>query len=223
VYFAVASPQSSFQRFSVSAFQLLFLMRFLRNPFVSGVLAAAAAVLVYYRLVGPRSQFGGAAGPVAVLQSLIPGRAPVTPSNRSEIFSDILTPGPDRGIDRNYIESRFAKWVAIPQRDPFLLIGGDPLARSKEELEFLSPIANWKLNAIWDQTGSRLAVINNAVHQVGDEVEGYKIIRIESEEVWFQGPKRKERLGRTQKGPVVLPNPVFMPANAQTNNENLKR
>jgi hypothetical protein len=61
-----------------------------------------------------------------------------------------------------------------------------------------SPISKWRLNGIWDQNGGKLAVINKHVHRVGDEIEGYKIIRIEGEEVWFQGPKRKERLALEQ-------------------------
>jgi hypothetical protein len=81
-----------------------------------------------------------------------------------------------------------------------------------QELLEPSPIAKWKLNAIWDQTGSRLAVINNAVHQVGDEIAGFKILRIESDEVWFQGPRRKERLGLQNRGPAFLRDPSFRPA-----------
>src|SRR5207245_2516603 len=90
---------------------------------------------------------------------------------------------------------------------------------SKEEAEFASPIANWKLNAVWDQTDSKLAVINNRVHRVGDDIEGYKVLRIERDEVWFQGPKRKERLARVQKGPSVLINPTYAPAPAADTNQ----
>lgn len=190
-------------------------MRFFRNPFVSGVLAAAAVVLVAYRLVLPRLRLGSPVVAALVNQIIAPAHAPTPSRSKDDPFVDTLYAGPDRGIDRNYIEGRFAKWVATPVRDPFLLLGGDQQAKAKDELEFASPIAGWKLNGIWNQTGSSLAVINNTVHQVGDEIEGYKIIRIEGEEVWFQGPRRKERLGLTQKGPVVLHNPIFMPATNQ--------
>ena len=194
-------------------------MRFLRNPYVSGVLAAAATVLVFFRLVLPHWQTGTPTAATPANQAAFPGRPAISAESRADVLVNALGPVPERGIDRNYVEARFAKWVASPQRDPFLLLGGDPQARSKEELDFISPIAKWKLNGIWSQTGSRLAVINNSVHQVGDEIEGYKIIRIEGEEVWFQGPKRKERLGLAQRGPVVLPDPVFKPANRPANTE----
>jgi len=190
-------------------------MRFLRNPFVSGVLAAAAVVLIFFRLVLPHLHVGPTGAPLTITQILAPIRGPVAPTNRTEVSLDSSNIRPERGIDRNYLEGRFAKWVASPQRDPFLLLGGDVPGKVKEEVEFPSPITKWKLSGIWSQTGSSLAVINNTVHQVGDEIEGYKIIRIEGEEVWFQGPKRKERLGMSQRGRVVFRDPVFMPATNQ--------
>jgi hypothetical protein len=59
-----------------------------------------------------------------------------------------------------------------------------------------SPVPTWSLQAIWNQTDSRLAVINGRVCRVGDVIEpGYKLIRIEKDEVWIQGPNRNERLG----------------------------
>lgn len=190
-------------------------MSFLRNPFVSGLLAAVAVVLLFYRLVLPRWQSRGLIVPPSITQLVAPNRVPATSTSRVEPFVETFNTLPERGIDREFIEARFAKWVASPQRDPFLLLGVDPDAKSKEELDFHSPIVKWKLNCIWNQTGSRLAVINGRVHQIGDYIEAYKIIRIEDAEVWFQGPKRKERLGLAQHGPVVLPNPVFLPATNQ--------
>jgi hypothetical protein len=57
-------------------------------------------------------------------------------------------------------------------------------------------VSTWALQAIWNQTDSRLAVIDDRVWGVGEEVEpGYKLIRIEKDEVWIQGPHRNERLG----------------------------
>jgi hypothetical protein len=122
---------------------------------------------------------------------------------------------PDPTIDRTYLEGRFAKWVTAPLRDPFLLFSADPKDKTKEDEEFASPISKWHLNAIWDQTGGKLAVINKRVHVVGEEIEGYKILKIEGEEVWFQGPKRKERLALEKRGPAIIPNPVFLPASTQ--------
>jgi hypothetical protein len=186
-------------------------MRLFRNPIVTGILTLLAAALVFYRLVLP--YLGpGIAAPFAA-QAPVPdasrSRAVAAASALRDQLSEAAAPVQGPTIDRDYLEARFAKWVASPKRDPFLVLGVDPKDKEMQDLLEPSPVAKWKLNAIWDQTGSRLAVINNAVHQVGDEISGFKIIRIEANEVWFQGPKRKERLGLLQHGPVVLPNPVF--------------
>ena len=194
-------------------------MRFLRNPIVSGLLAVAAVVVLIYQFTGgAMARFKPAGITQRVLKEFVSVTTPIsvapTPPPASTATPDQAVaeaPPPDTAIDRAYLEGRFAKWVAAPLRDPFLLFGGDK-EKAKEDEEFASPISKWRLNGIWDQTGGKLAVINKRVHRIGDEIEGYKIIRIEGDEVWFQGPKRKERLALEQRGPVVLPNPVFPPA-----------
>jgi hypothetical protein len=191
-------------------------MRFLRNPIVTGILALVAVAVVFYQFVWPYLSTNYGAQPEKNATALSPtptvARAVAAASVLREQLTEADAPWQGPTIDRDYLEARFAKWVATPKRDPFLLLGVDPKDKSMEELLEPSPIAKWKLNAIWDQTGSRLAVINNVVHQLGDEIAGFKIIRIESDEVWFQGPHRKERLGRETRGPTVLPNPNFPPA-----------
>jgi hypothetical protein len=73
-----------------------------------------------------------------------------------------------------------------------------------------SPVPTWTLRGIWNQTDSRLAVINGRVWRVGDVIEpGYKLIRIEKDEVWFQGPYRNERLGFPQTKRVTPSTPPF--------------
>ena len=192
-------------------------MRFLRNPVVSGLLAVAAVLVLAYQFTGGGlARFRPAGITKSLIKELVSATAPTslvpapTPAP-TPVESPAPEAPPDLSIDRTYLEARFAKWVASPLRDPFLLFGTDK-DKAKEEEEFASPISKWHLNGIWDQTGGKLAVINKRVHRVGDDIEGYKIIRIEGNEVWFQGPKRKERLALEQRGPVVLPNPVFPPA-----------
>ena len=193
-------------------------MKFLRNPIVSGVLAVLAVLVVVYQFAGANIpihfHLGGSAGQVvkAMVPALAPAPVPPPPAATNQL-AESTTPVPDPSIDRAYLEARFARWVASPLRDPFLLFSTDPKDKKGEE-EDASPITKWELNAIWDQTGGKLAVINKRVHQIGDEIEGYKIVKIEGNEVWFQGPKRKERLPlkTKDKAPAVLPNPVFAPA-----------
>jgi hypothetical protein len=187
-------------------------MRFLRNPIVTGVLTLLAVATVFYRFVLPYLSSPGVPlpGTPAPAPSPVAAKAVATASALRDQLAEAAAPWRGPKIDREYVEGRFAKWVATPKRDPFLLMGVDP-KNDKELQELLepSPIAKWKLNAIWSQTGSRLAVVNNRVHQVGDEIAGFKIIRIEADEVWFQGPKRKERLGLLNRGPAVLRDPGF--------------
>jgi hypothetical protein len=188
-------------------------VKFLRNPIVSGILAVVAVLVVAYQFTGSNIHFrlGGKAGQVvtAIAPALVapppsPPPAPVKPIAEESATADAT-------IDRAYLEARFAKWVAAPLRDPFLLFSTDPKDKKDDE-ESASPISKWHLNGIWDQTGGKLAVINKRVHRIGDEIEGYKIVKIEGDEVWFQGPKRKERLALEKKGPSILHNPVYLPA-----------
>ena len=190
-------------------------MKFLRNPIVSGILAVIAiCVLAYQFSGGAMARYKPAGLTKRVVAELVaattpaPVPAPAPPPTQP---AEVSGTTPDAAIDRGFLEARFAKWVAAPFRDPFLLFVTDT-EKVKEEKEFESPIARWKLQGIWDQTGGKLAVINNRVHKIGDEIEGYKILRIEGDEVWFQGPKRKERLALERRGPAVVPNPVFLPA-----------
>ena len=194
-------------------------MKFLRNPIVSGVLAVVAIfVLVYQFTGGAMARYRPAGITQRVVKELVNATAPIPtppppPPAATNQLAESTTPVPDPSIDRAYLEARFARWVASPLRDPFLLFSTDPKDKKGEE-EDASPITKWELNAIWNQTGGKLAVINKRVHQIGDEIEGYKIVKIEGNEVWFQGPKRKERLPlkTKEKAPAVLPNPVFAPA-----------
>jgi hypothetical protein len=192
-------------------------MKFLRNPIVTGILAVVAVVVVGYQFTGSNIHFnfGGTAARVVgtIAPALLPpAPPPALPTNE---VAETIAPDPAISIDRAYLEGRFARWVAAPQRDPFLLFSTDPKDKTMED-EFASPISKWHLNGIWDQTGGKLAVINKRVHRVGDEIEGYKILRIEGQEVWFQGPKRKERLALEQRGPSVFVNPSFPPPSNPT-------
>lgn len=204
-------------------------MKLLRNPIVVALLAVAAVVLVVYQTLGDkllRGRFAASKPPAAGLTpALVPG--PAKPPSR--VAAAAAKPGPapagalfpparaatytnleaallpTQGIDAALVEPRFKTWVSAPLRDPFLLlapaVGDTGLAASQTN----SPVPTWTLTAIWNQTGSRLAVINNRVCRVGDVLEAsYKLIRIEKEEVWFQGPARNERLGfATSKKPAA--------------------
>jgi hypothetical protein len=188
-------------------------MKFLRNPIVTGILVVVAVVFVAYQFVGSNIHFNFGRTAARVANAIVPAIVPPpAPPPVTNVLAETSAPAPVATMDKAYLEARFARWVAAPMRDPFLLFA-DSKEKSKQEAEFASPIAKWHLNGIWDQTGGKLAVINKRVHRIGDEIEGYKIVKIEGEEVWFQGPQRKERLALEKRGgPAVIVNPTFAPA-----------
>lgn len=165
-------------------------MKALRSPWVSGALVILAVAVFLYqfrqpRRAQPRPAPAQAPAPVARLPKIkVPLPAVPAATNAAVL--------PALGIDRAYAESHLAEWADSPQRDPFFLI---PVVSDKPVHQYTSPVPNWKLKGIWRQTGGRVAAINNRVYSEGESIEGYKIERIEDDQVWFQGPERMERLG----------------------------
>jgi hypothetical protein len=158
-------------------------MKLLRNPVVVGILALAAVVMVLYQVFGDK---------VFRVRRLFTSK-PATATTASALA--VL------------VEQRFKSWVSAPLRDPFLLLVPGVREPSLLNEETNSPVPTWKLKAIWNQTGSRLAVINRGVYREGDEIQGYRILKIEGDEVWFQGPTRRERLGFDRRSSKAAPPP----------------
>jgi len=187
------------------------IMKFLNNPIVTGILAVIAIVVVYIQIV-PHSHssfFSASPSPTPVLAMTTSAPAPVVPAPApvaAPASAPVLAQAdikPRTPVDREFVELHFDGWVAWPQRDPFLVITPDPPDSKNKDVDANSPVGSWKLKAIWAQTASKpLAVINNHVYREGDELQGYKIIKIEGDEVWFQGPRRKERLGLDRRMPA---------------------
>jgi hypothetical protein len=184
-------------------------MKVMSNPWIVGGLCVIAAGVVGYQFLAPRSPGGTATAPNG--PALVPAASPAspTPGALAQRASDPgratarTTPGtnatpPATLIDRSYVQSHLAQWMESPPRDPFLFSpAGKPGSAAA------SPVSQWKLKALWRQTGSRLAAINNGVYAEGDLIQGYKIERIESDRVWFQGPAGRESLGFTKPQPPV--------------------
>jgi len=96
-------------------------------------------------------------------------------------------------VDRPSLESRWLTWLRAPLRDPFLLLPPPP---PKVETP-ITPASQLQVSGLWVQTGSRLAVINRGVYGEGDTVLGFKILRIDSDQVQVQGPERTELINFT--------------------------
>ena len=185
-------------------------MKVLRNPWVTGGLCLAALVVVYLQLFqdkssqparGTQPSTAGSIAPISTQKAASASDQPVQPRN-NEIAGT--------GIDRRYAQAHLSEWIDNPRRDPFLL--ETPMV-DKDGNQTSSPIGRWKLKAIWRQTGGRVAAINDRVYEEGDEIQGYKIERIEGDQVWFEGPHGKERLTFSKPAPPRPAKSAPAPAN----------
>jgi hypothetical protein len=190
-------------------------MKLLRNPIFTAGLVIVAVAVVFYQFMGPRLRFGRPANLQVNATQATTVTKPAPRSVPKLVGVGLLL---TNKIDREFAELHFDGWVEWPQRDPFLLLTPDP-----DELSAItetnSPVPTWKLRALWAQTGSRLAVINHGTYREGDEIEGYRIDKIDTGGVWFIGPREKERLGfdtrprppaTNSPQPVVSPPPVMV-------------
>ncbi len=189
-------------------------MKLLQNPWVTGSLVLVAAGIAAYQFLPshPRALHPAARSPApkpapsqprpAARQPTAPAPAP-RPSAPAGLASSVRQAAPlesihvvaEQPVDRPYVQANLSNWVNSPQRDPFLLLAGGRAAGGTN-----SPIAHWHLNAVWNQTGMRLAVINNHVYQEGDLVQGFKLLRISADEVWLRITNHDERLGFRRLG-----------------------
>jgi hypothetical protein len=165
-------------------------MKSLQKPLAVGLLALLAVGVVFYQVIWPRWFGKGNRAPQSTVATVAPGKksasgeAPPPKSNSSA----------DAVIEKDVVQARFQVWLDSPARDPFQL--NAPIMRvERGSVAVVSPIPSWKLRGIWRQTGSRLAAINLGVYAEGDTVEGFKLERIDADQVWIQGPAARERLG----------------------------
>jgi hypothetical protein len=170
-------------------------VKLLRSPWVSGVLAVVALVVVCYQLL----PLHGA----SALAVVAPPPAPAAPAPPPNTVAAAENPAPKpaelpcQPVDRTVLEARFGQWLEAPGRDPFWLVP----ARSQAAVhQYPSPVLVWKLKAIWRQTNGRVAVIDNRTYAEGDKLDGYRIQKIEADRVVFEGPDGPEVLTFSQAG-----------------------
>src|SRR5204863_779461 len=152
-------------------------MKALRSPWVSGGLAALALAFVGYQVLGGlrgHSSTSSGEQPVPVAVSAPVAWAPVSQGSGGLQPSPSKAPqaSSDNGMDRPFIGLHFTNCTEGGKRDPLLLHAA---VQQDAATNAPSQQAKWKLKAIWNQTGSRVAVLNNTLYQEGDTIEGYKI------------------------------------------------
>jgi hypothetical protein len=112
-------------------------------------------------------------------------------------------------MDRVRIGMNFHGWVAA-SRDPFQLNrSATPIKASK--LKNSDALAKLKLQSIWIQTGRSEVVINGLHYNEGDTIEGYRIVSIEPDTVWFETANSREHLDFPRRPPVPMIQPLKSP------------
>jgi hypothetical protein len=178
-------------------------MKPLRNPWMVGCLCVIAAGVVGYQFLAARRPGGVTPAP----QTTAGASPPPAASPTTRVVSGTNDVGGSAPIDRAYVESHFAQWLQAPKRDPFLFsVLGQPGTLAG------SSVSHWKLRSIWRQTGSRLAVINQNLYAEGDQIEGYTLLAIESDRVWFQCATGRVSLGFTTSTPTNAASAATNPA-----------
>lgn len=185
-------------------------MKVLRNPKVTVGLTLVAIGVLYLQFFQRKSLrvSANAEAPATRLAPAPPQRNPLPGAQTVQSKRDEIV---GTAIDRRYVQAHLSEWIDSPRRDPFLHEASYGDAFGGEN----SPVRSWKLKAIWRQTGGRVATINERVYQEGDVIQNYKIERIEGDQVLFDGPHGKERLGfskpertrpsQTETGPASRP------------------
>ena len=157
-------------------------MKLLQNKFVVCVLGVLAIAIVANNLGAFKTskKFLPAAGKseeAKIDKSIILDKA--TSSNNAKISGEKIEQS-QLPMDVSLVKMRLPQWVQAPGRDPFQHFSKQP--------DYEGVSAFLRLSAVWRQTRSRLAVINQKVVAEGDVIEDYRIERIEGERVWVQGP-----------------------------------
>ena len=170
-------------------------MKLLNKPWFVGLLVVGAVAVIAYQLLAPGWKRGRM---YATTQSQAAPPQAAAPESRpkpetSPVVAAETGPATDkeseRKVDTNFAREHFGDWIKSAA-DPFALA---PTIAAK--VVEPSPVGGWKLKAIWHQTGGKLAAINKGVYREGDEIQGYKIEKIETDQVWFRGKQGKESLG----------------------------
>lgn len=172
-------------------------MKFLRNPLVVALLATFAGIYSVWTALGSRGPRFSRAAPAPPAASVPSTPAPV-PSTPQIPIADPLPPS--RPIDHPAIAALSARWIESPRRDPFRL------DRTQAESPSGPPAAQLLfLRAIWRQTGSQLAIINDQILREGEKLQGFAIETIEAEAVWVRGTNGRERLTFPMSTTISIP------------------
>ena len=161
----------------------------LNNPWIVGCLCLAALGLVLNNLVEPLSTG-------SVSSDIISEPEPSEAVTNSSPLTG-ASPGPEPQAEP---EAEKVAWVNNPLRDPFRLQTSyrpTPVRKKPPELleQFSTPAPlPFILKAVAVEDQRRIAVINRTVVAEGENIKGYRVVSIQENGVWLQGPGGRERL-----------------------------
>jgi len=170
-------------------------MKIFSNPWMVGLLAAAAVACVAYQTFRPRWQktppVAADNQPFALVAQAAASPAPAAPRQAA--------PAPVSAIDSRYLESHLSKWTDAPRRDPFFPTKLAAVA---------APLKPMKLKAVWRQDGVGMVAIDRGIYRLGDAIDGWTISTINDSEVWLESQGEKVRLGFAGLEPANPPKPA---------------
>jgi hypothetical protein len=159
-------------------------MSLLQNKFFVTLMAIVAVAAVGYNLGLPawkkyQAKRRPAISSTTTATSPLATQTRVEPSNTKR-----------RGIDRSFVASRYEEWLLSPARDPFAYHGGMPIVQTD-----VPPAASvLKLQAVWRQTGGRLAVVNQQILREGEVISFFLVEKIDADAIWVLSPNGSERV-----------------------------
>jgi|KBSSwiStaDraftv2_1062776.scaffolds.fasta_scaffold756747_2 hypothetical protein len=169
-------------------------MKFLRNPITVGILALVAVGMLVHSLYPHLRGRPRRATPARSTPAPTPAAAmALTPLEKPTASAPLQTDKAPTAatamtMDLDLIRAGADRWLQA-RRDPFQLrtVAARPMYPPAREVLFLS--------AVWRQTDSSLAVLNNRIYAAGDRVLRYTLSSIEADQVWVQGPNGREAVG----------------------------
>lgn len=171
-------------------------MSALQKPWVAGALAGVALVAIGLSVGWPKlkSLRTKAKATETAKSGPKPARTNAPAARKDPAVAQSVVP--EAPVDSRYVAERFSQWVESPSRDPFKVFAGTVLnGEARPASDYLT------LKAIWRQTGGKLAVLNSQVCMEGEEIQGYRVDQIDSDQIWVVGPLGRESLDFRPKAP----------------------
>jgi len=165
-------------------------MKLLQNRLLVAVIAAVAVTMVGLNVLAPMRRTGRPARTPAAAPAVAKSAAPATNVPPQQPPEKALLQA-DTPLESDYALSRLREWIESPRCDPFEVYPKGVKTQTRNEVAAADVL---RLEAVWRQTDRRLAVINKCVVAEGDTIGDYRLVKIEADMAWVEGPLGRERI-----------------------------